>query len=106
LGASGTYTINASGITINSTSAETINNALTLGAAQTWNGAGANDLWSNGNNWVGGIAPANLGTAAVAFGGSTPLAPDMDANWNILSLTFNSGAGARASHVFLSQCEL
>ena len=62
--------------------------------AQTWNGAGANDLWSNGNNWVGGVAPVNVGTAAVAFGGSTRLTPDMDANWNILSLTFNSGAGA------------
>ena len=62
--------------------------------AQIWNGGGGDNKWSTGTNWVGGIAPLNLGTAAVAFAGSTRLTPDMDANWNILSLTFNSGAGA------------
>ena len=62
--------------------------------AQTWNGGGANNLWSTGANWTGGIAPVNNGTAALAFAGSTRLTPDMDANWNILSLAFNSAAGA------------
>jgi fibronectin-binding autotransporter adhesin len=60
--------------------------------AQTWNGGGANNLWSTGANWS--VAPVNNGTAALAFAGSTRLTPDMDANWNILSLAFNSGAGA------------
>ena len=66
--------------------------------AQTWNGAGSllNSKWSNGGalgNWSGAAAPANNGTANVAFGGSQGLTPDMDANWSINSLAFNSGAG-------------
>ncbi len=61
--------------------------------AQTWNGGGADNLWTNGANW-GGVAPVNNGTAAIAFGGTIRLTPDMNANWSILSLTFNSGAGA------------
>jgi autotransporter-associated beta strand protein len=61
--------------------------------AQTWNGGGADNLWTNGANW-GGVAPVNNGTAAIAFGGSSRLTPDMNANWSILSLAFNSGAGA------------
>jgi autotransporter-associated beta strand protein len=59
---------------------------------QTWNGGGGDNKWSTGSNWT--VAPLNNGTAAVAFAGTTRLAPDMDANWSILSLTFNSGAGA------------
>ncbi len=62
--------------------------------AQTWNGGGTDNNWSTGSNWTGAAAPANNGTATVAFGGSTRLTPDMDTNWSILSLTFNSGAGA------------
>jgi autotransporter-associated beta strand protein len=61
--------------------------------AQTWNGGGANNLWSNGTNWSGGV-PVNNGTAIVAFGGSMGLTPDMNANWNINTLTFNANAGA------------
>ena len=29
----------------------------TIGVARYWNGAGANGLWSNATNWVGGVAP-------------------------------------------------
>jgi fibronectin-binding autotransporter adhesin len=61
--------------------------------AQTWTGGGTDNLWTNGANW-GGIAPANDGTAAVAFGATTRLTPDMNANWSILSLAFNNAAGA------------
>ena len=63
--------------------------------AQTWNGGGPDNLWTDGLDW-GGAAPANNGTAALAFAGTVRLSPDMNANWNILSLAFNSGAGAFA----------
>jgi fibronectin-binding autotransporter adhesin len=63
-------------------------------AGTTWDGGGANNLWSTANNWNPDGVPANNGTASLAFAGSTRLAPDMDANWNINSLTFNNGAGA------------
>jgi autotransporter-associated beta strand protein len=68
--------------------------ALPAVAGTTWDGGGANNLWSAASNWNPDGLPANNGTSALAFGGSTRLAPDMDANWNISSLTFNSGAGA------------
>jgi autotransporter-associated beta strand protein len=65
--------------------------------AQTWDGGGGDNLWNNGGasgNWTGAAAPANNGTADITFGGSNRLTPDMDANWSISSLTFDSGAGA------------
>ena len=39
--------------------------------AQTWSGGGANNNWSTGANWVGGVAPAS--NAVVTF--SNPAAP-------------------------------
>jgi fibronectin-binding autotransporter adhesin len=68
--------------------------ALPAVAGTTWDGGGANNLWSTASNWNPDGVPANNGTAGLAFAGTTRLAPDMDANWNISSLTFNSGAGA------------
>jgi autotransporter-associated beta strand protein len=63
-------------------------------AGTTWDGGGANNLWSTANNWNPNGVPANNGTSSLAFAGTTRLTPDMDANWSINSLTFNSGAGA------------
>ena len=63
-------------------------------AGTTWDGGGANSLWSNAVNWNPDGVPANNGTSSLAFAGTTRLTPDMDANWSINSLTFNSGAGA------------
>ena len=68
--------------------------ALPARAGTTWDGGGANNLWSTANNWSPNGVPANNGTASLAFAGSTRLTPDMDANWSINSLTFNNGAGA------------
>jgi autotransporter-associated beta strand protein len=68
--------------------------ALPAVAGTTWDGGGANSLWSTANNWNPNGVPANNGTASLAFAGTTRLTPDMDANWSINSLTFNSGAGA------------
>lgn len=63
-------------------------------AGTTWDGGGANNLWSTANNWNPNGVPANNGTASLTFAGSTRLAPDMDANWSINSLTFSNSAGA------------
>ena len=65
-----------------------------LGATFIWNGGGANANWSNGTNWIGGIAPTNNGTAAIVLAGSTRLAPNVDTAWSIGSLTFSNNAGA------------
>src|SRR6266550_2914320 len=62
-------------------------------SAQTWNGAGANDNWSTIANWIGSTPPANNGTANVIFAGATRLTPNVDAAWNINSLTFNNTSG-------------
>jgi len=67
-------------------------------SSQTWNGGGANDNWSTAGNWAGGVAPANpipaAGTANVVFDGNLRLTPNVDAAWNINSITFNATAGS------------
>src|SRR6185369_6048690 len=45
-------------------------------AQVVWNGGGTDNNWSTGANWVGSTAPANNGTAALQFAGSTRLAPN------------------------------
>jgi len=63
-------------------------------ATWTWNGSQGNDHWTNTPNWTPIGPVANDGTANVIFAGTTRLTPDMNANWNINSLTFNNTAGA------------
>lgn len=66
--------------------------------AQTWSGLGANDNWNTAGNWVGGVAPVNanpaVGTADLVFDGTSRLTPNLEANWNIDTLTYNPTAGA------------
>ncbi len=63
--------------------------------AQTWNGLSPLDSkWSTLLNWSSVLPPANNGTADAHFAGSTRTSPDMDANWNVNSVTFDSGAAA------------
>ena len=54
-----------------------------------WTGAGADNNWSTAANW-GGTAPANDGSAAIQLTGSTRPTPNVDAPWNIASLTVPS----------------
>ncbi|MBL0141946.1 MAG: IPTL-CTERM sorting domain-containing protein [Betaproteobacteria bacterium] len=63
-------------------------NDVTLSAPSpvttTWNGAGANDNWSTGLDWVGGAAPANGNTTFVTFNAaSARFGPVVDAPWTI-----------------------
>src|SRR5262249_33887987 len=63
-------------------------------ATWTWTGGSGNDHWTNTPNWNPVSAVANNGTADVVFAGTTRLTPDMNANWNVSSVTFNNTAGA------------
>src|SRR5436305_10214438 len=64
--------------------------------AQLWvNGGGAGNVrWSRTDNWNPNATPTNNGTANLLFGGTLAkpqgYAPDMDANWNVNSITFAS----------------
>src|SRR4051794_23872806 len=49
--------------------------------------------WSNDNNWTTN-APSNNGPAALVFTGSDRLDAEADGSWSILSIAFNSAAGA------------
>lgn len=60
----------------------------------TWTGGGANSNWSTTANWSTGSAPASGTSTVLAIGGNTRLTPNQTANWQVKSLTFNSGAGA------------
>lgn len=61
--------------------------------AQTWDGGGANNNWSTGQNWNANIAPANNGTANIVMAGTTRLLPNVNTPWSINGLTFTAGGG-------------
>jgi autotransporter-associated beta strand protein len=56
-------------------------------------GGGGNQNWSNGPNWLGGVAPAYSGDS-LTFAGSLGLTPNMDTNYSVPSLTFSNNAGS------------
>ncbi len=56
-------------------------------------GALIGSKWSNDNNWTTSAPPSN-GSAALIFTGADRLDANADSAWSILSLTFNSSAGA------------
>ena len=64
-------------------------------AFTTWDGGDIDDSnWTSGDNWVGDAAPTSGNTLRIAFGGSTRLTPDMDTNFTVNDLRFNSGASS------------
>jgi hypothetical protein len=60
----------------------------------TWSGGGADNNWNTLGNWLGGVAPPNDGSAAIVFSGAVRPTPNVNANWDILSLSFAADAGA------------
>lgn len=66
------------------------------GGAQTWNGAGSDNFWATGANWVGSAAPVPGVSTDIAFDGSTRLTPfnDLNAFADFRNVTFNANAGA------------
>lgn len=59
---------------------------------QVWNGAGTNNNWSTGSNWVSTVSPA-LGDY-VTFAGATQTTVNLDTNAYVGSLTFSNNAGS------------
>src|SRR5688572_10784771 len=53
-------------------------------AAQTWSGFGANDNWSTGANWGGGVAPPSSSTTQLDFPlFSSRRTPFVDMPWTV-----------------------
>jgi autotransporter-associated beta strand protein len=66
---------------------------LTVNATtEVWNGLGGGN-WSDNADWVSALAPGLVGDALV-FAGTTSLAPSMDNNYSVTSVTFTNGAGS------------
>ncbi len=66
---------------------------LTVNATtEVWNGLGGGN-WSDNADWVSTFAPGLVGDALV-FAGTTSLAPSMDNNYSVTSVTFTNGAGS------------
>ncbi len=61
--------------------------------AQTWDGGGTTDNWSNAINWNLNVIPVNNGTADIILAGTTRLTPNVDLAWNIKSLIIDATAG-------------
>jgi len=71
---------------------------MLTGAAQaatfTWDGGGANALWSNPLNWAPDGTPNNDGTDDIHMAGVVRTTNRPNAGWDINSLTFDASAGA------------
>ncbi len=115
LGSTGSFTltIQGSGIANNSSSAETINNAITLGAAQTWNAASGNltfggNLNNNNQNLIvtganntaiGGIISGNgtltkNGTGTLTLSGANTYGAATTINAGVVNIQNNTAFGA------------
>jgi fibronectin-binding autotransporter adhesin len=68
--------------------------ATALQGQTTWDGGGANSNWSTAANWNANIAPGNPSNSVLHFGGTLRLTPNVDSNWTVNGLAFDTGAGA------------
>jgi autotransporter-associated beta strand protein len=59
--------------------------------SQTWDGAAADNLWSDPGNWTNSLAP-QLGDT-LYFDGPTGLSPVMNQSYGVVSVAFESTAG-------------
>jgi autotransporter-associated beta strand protein len=58
-----------------------------------WNGSAANVYWDSNLNWVSGLAPGYTGDS-LEFAGPATKSPDMDQNYSVTGVTFDSSAGS------------
>src|SRR2546430_6603691 len=74
--------------------------ALAVGAvsipafAETWDSGGADSNFTSGLNWDTNAAPANNGTANLVFGSGLKLSPNVNAAFDVNSITFIAGSSA------------
>ena len=89
----GNYTLNAL-VTDSTPLTGSANVSLTVVATnQVWNGAGATIYTDNNTNWVSGFAPGYVGDS-LAFAGNVNTSPDMDQNYTVTGVAFNTNAGS------------
>ncbi|MGD9633691.1 MAG: beta strand repeat-containing protein [Pirellulales bacterium] len=62
--------------------------------AQTWDGGGANDNWTEANNWSANVVPANNGTATPNFAGVLRPNPVLNVGVDLNGITFDNNSGA------------
>ena len=68
--------------------------AITYAQTWTWDGeSGGSNGWSHAQNWDPNGVPASNGGATILMAGDERLNPDVDAPWDIRSLTFDPTAG-------------
>jgi autotransporter-associated beta strand protein len=58
-----------------------------------WNGQAGNAYFDSNLNWTNKTAPGYVGDS-LEFAGTANLSPDMDQNYSVSSITFDSGAGS------------
>ena len=61
--------------------------------AQTWDGGGTTDNWTDANNWLANIVPANNGTATPNFAGVLRLNPVVNVGVDLNGITFDNNSG-------------
>jgi fibronectin-binding autotransporter adhesin len=91
----------AGGDSVTVTATDTANNSGSVGVSLTivtgndvWNGAGANANFSTGLNWTNKLAPGYVGDSLEFGTNRTQLSPNVDANYTVTSLAFDTNAGA------------
>lgn len=62
----------------------------------TWDGGATNDNWNRGGgqNWVDNSTPVSGTTLRIAFDGNTRLTPNMNGNYTVNAVRFETTAGA------------
>lgn len=60
----------------------------------TWDGGGNTDLWSEGANWVGNVAPVSGFNVELIFAGTVRPTPQLNSNFTLNTLDFASNAAA------------
>ncbi len=64
-----------------------------VASTEIWDGLAANQNWDANLNWTSGSGPGYVGDRLL-FAGTTGLAPVMDNNYTVGSITFSNNAGA------------
>lgn len=60
---------------------------------EVWNGGGSDDNWSSNPNWASGYAPGLSGDS-LTFSNTVRLTPNMETNYSVAGVTFDSSAGS------------
>lgn len=89
-----TYAIGGTVLQSDSITAPWTVNVTVIAANPVWSGNAADNNWNSGANWNSGTGPApGIVGDAVTFDGFTRLNPNLETNYSVTGVTFNSTAG-------------